>query len=295
MPILVTASNGDYAAMQTFTLNVAPPSPPVIAPLANLTVKHSQNPLVVPLSATDPAGRTITFSAQVVPANGQTPPVSATLTGNQLTLSPAASFVGTYTVKVTASDGLTSATTSFSVTVTDVPPQLAAIAAQTMNTGQTSLPVPLSATDADGDALTYTATVLTPSAALYQLQQQLHLGLYNGQYYTNEWGYNEKWLVAQNGTWYGLFPGGLLYRWAGSITQTLQPANLVATLGSIVYTYPQLLWNAQPPVPPSLTVAVQGNQLTLQRPAGLTGVFQIQVTASDGADTATQTFWVTLN
>jgi hypothetical protein len=299
-PILVTASNGAYAATQTFTVTVAQVSslsaPPAIAPLANLTVPHSRNPVVVPLSATDPAGRSITFSAQVAPIGGQLPPISATVVGNQVTLSPAPSFVGTYTVIVTAKDGQMSATASFTVTVTNAPPQLAAIADQTVSTGQTMLQVPLSASDPDGDALTFTATVLTPSAALYQLEQQIKARPYSGQnYYTNTWGYNEKWLMSPDGNWYALLPGGKLYRWAGSMPATLQAANLVAALDPIVYTYPQLLWNAQPPIAPAFTVPVVGDTLTVQRPANLTGVFQVQVTASDGAATSTQTFWLTLS
>lgn len=163
-----------------------------------------------------------------------------------------------------------------------------------MSPGQNTLTVPLSATDPDGDALTYTATVLTPSASLYQLNQQLGLHMYNGSYYTNEWGYGEKWLVGANGAWYGLFPGGQLYRWSGLITTTMTAANLVATLDPSVYANPELLWNAQPPVAPAITLSIQGNQLTVQRPAGLTGVFQVQVGVTDGVSSVAQTFYVTL-
>jgi hypothetical protein len=301
VPVRVMASNGVSEVTQTFNLSVAAPaaavaSPPVLGALPNLTVAHSQNPLLVALSATDPAGRPMTFAAQVLATNGTTPPVTATVTGNQLSLSPAASFAGTYSVVVTVSDGVLSSSAKFMVTVTDTPPQLAAIAPQTMTTGQNSLTVPLSGSDADGDSLTYTATVLTPSAALYQLSQQLGgLHPYNGSYYTNEWGLGEKWLVSSNGTWYGLFPNGNLYRWAGLITTTMTSANLVATLDPSVYTYPPLLWNAQPAVAPPLTLSVQGNQLVVQRPAGLTGVFQVQVAVSDGVSSATQTFYLTLS
>jgi hypothetical protein len=292
--VLVSAGTGAYAATQSFNVTVAAP-PPVLAPLPNLVVAHSNNPVRVALSATDPLGRAITYAAQVQPANGQTPPVTAAVSAGQLTLTAAASYVGSYSVAVTANDGLARSTTTFTVTITNTPPQLAAIAPQSMSTGQNALTVPLSATDAEGDPVTYTATVLTPSASLYQLDQRLQLHLYNGSYYTNEWGLGEKWLVGADGTWYGLLPNGQLYRWAGLITTTMQPANLVATLDPTVYTYPQLLWNAQPPAAPAVTLSVQGNTLTLQRPAGLTGVFAVQVAASDGASSATQVFYLTLN
>jgi hypothetical protein len=292
--VLVSASNGANSASQSFNVTVTAP-PPVLAPLPNLIVAHSNNPVRVALSATDPMGRAVTYSAQVQASNGQTPPVTAAVSTSQLTLTAAASYVGTYSVAVTANDGLAHSTATFNVTITNTAPQLSAIAPQSMSAGQSSLTVPLSATDAEGDPITYSATVVTPNASLYQLNQRLQLHLYNGSYYTNEWGLGEKWLVGADGTWYGLLPNGQLYRWAGLITTTMQAANLVATLDPVVYTYPQLLWNAQPPVAPAITLSVQGNTLALQRPAGLTGVFLVQVSASDGATSATQVFYLTLN
>jgi hypothetical protein len=293
-PILVTASNGAFAATQTFTLTVVAPPPPVLSPLANLTVTHNQNPLVVNLSATDASGRPVTFSAKILPQGGSTPPITATVAGSQLTLRAAPSFTGTYTAQVTATNGMSSTTTSFTVTVSDVVPQLAAIADQSMAAGQTSLRIPLTASDPDGDPLTLSAAALTPSALAYQLNHDYGFGVYNGSYYANMWGADEKWLTGTGGTWYALLPSGKLYRWTGDFAQTITAANLVASLDPIFYVNPQLLWNAQPPVPPNITAVVQGGVLTLTRPASLTGVFQISVTASDGVSSSVQTFGLTL-
>jgi hypothetical protein len=55
------------------------------------------------------------------------------------------------------------------------------------------------------------------------------------------------------------------------------------------------LWDARPPVQPTLTATVQGNRLTLQRPTNLLGVFLVEVTASDGLASSKRTFRVTLN
>ena len=76
---------------------------------------------------------------------------------------------------------------------------------------------------------------------------------------------------------------------------SLQPSNLIATLPTAFYAEPRLLWNANPPTTPPLTFTVTGSQLTIQRPASLTGVFFIDVTVSDGFTTTTQTFELTLN
>jgi subtilisin family serine protease len=293
-PVEVTASDGTFYVIRVFTVT-AQDTPPVLAAIADRSMAHSQHHLYVALSATDPDGDPITFSAQVLPSGGQTLPVSVSVQGSQLTVAPAIQFVGTFTVQATASDGALTATRTFHVTVTNSAPQPAAVAPQTMAPGQTSLTVALSATDADGDVVTFSAAALTPDAQAYQLDQQLHLAQYQGSYYTNTWGIGDKWLVGANNVWYGLLPDGRLYRWAGTLAQTLQPANLVATLNPIFYTEPRLLWDAQPPVAPPITATVQGNQLTLTRPAGLHGVFLIQVAANDGAATGTRTFLLRLN
>jgi hypothetical protein len=79
------------------------------------------------------------------------------------------------------------------------------------------------------------------------------------------------------------------------MTQTLQPANLIATLAPIFWTEPRLLWQAQPPVAPAIAVTVQGNQVTFQRQTGVVGVYVVQVSVSDGAAASTRTFLLTLN
>jgi hypothetical protein len=231
----------------------------------------------------------------VLPANGQTPPVALTLQGTHLALSSPASYVGTYTVQISANDLTAVSTETFTVTVTESPPTLAAIATQTLAAGKTSLTVPLAAADADHGTLTFQAVAETPSAAAYQLNQQYGFQEYGGSYYQNMWGQNEKWLVGKNNVWYMLLPTGQLYRWAQSVAATLTPANLIATLSPAVYAEPRLLWQAQPPVTPSLTFSFVTNQLTIQRPAGLTGVFFIDVSVSDGITTAKQTFELVLN
>jgi Bacterial Ig domain len=290
-------TDGTAFARQRFTVTVQniQNSPPVLASIANLTMPHSQGKLSLLLSATDADGDALTYAARVVPLGTQTPPVAVTVQGNQLTLDPAISFVGTFTVEATVSDGTASATRTFTVTVTNTAPVLAAIADQAIAGTQTLVTLTLAASDADGDAVSFSARILTPDAAAYQLDQKLGLAQYSGSYYTNMWGAQEKWLVGANGLWYGLLPDGKLYRWTGSFTTTVQPANLVAALDPLFYSEPRLLWDAKPPTAPPISVAVQGNKLALQRSAGLLGVYLVEVTASDGAASVKRTFLLRLN
>ena len=114
--------------------------------------------------------------------NAQNTAVPATLvvSGNQLTITPSGSYTGTFVVDASDSDGLSSATSSFTVSVYP-PPTLAAIAGQSDTQGQ-PLTVTLQGADSDGNTLTYSASAETQ---LYWLEQTY--GFYedpNG-YYTN--------------------------------------------------------------------------------------------------------------
>jgi hypothetical protein len=170
---------------------------------------------------------------------------------------------------------------------------LQAISNQIVAPGQ-SISVALNATDADGDPLTFSARVLSSTAAqAYQLKQQLGL-LYSGSYYYNAHGYAEKWIASSSGTWYFILPSGDLYRWTGVKPLTIQAGNLIAWLGTGFYADPRLLWNAQPSSVPNVKLSIAGNQLTVQAPAGAAGSYQIQVSASDGSLASVRTFTVTV-
>ncbi len=291
--VTVTDAQG-HSVTGSFNVTVNP-APPVWTPIANHTVSHASSTVSLTLHATEAENGPVSYSTQVLPVNGQTPPVTVTVQGSNLTLSTPISYVGVYTVQVSASDLPAVSTETFTVTVTNAAPTLAAISTKTMAAGQATLTFALTAADADQDALTFSAVAETPSAALYQLEQQYGFHEYNGSYYQNLWGQNEKWVVGSNNIWYMLLPTGQLYRWAQSVAATEQPANLIASLGSTVYAQPELLWNAQPATPPALTFTFVGNQMTIHRPAGLTGVFFIDVSVTDGLATTERCFELVLN
>ncbi|MBI2803874.1 MAG: S8 family serine peptidase [Planctomycetes bacterium] len=292
----VTASDGHYAVKGVFNVTVTNANtPPVLMAIANQTMSHAKGSTTLNLSATDADKDAITYAAQVLPVDGKSPAVTLGLNGNQLTISPDRALVGTFTVQISASDGKASDTKTFVVTVTNSAPSLGAIPGQTLAKGQTRVTLTLPASDADGDALSIQAVAQTPDAQAYQLKQQYGFQPYGGSYYTNLWGYNEKWLVGNNNLWYVLLPNGEIYRWTQSIQQTLTAANRVAALDAKYYVEPLLLWDAKPATTPALTFTYSGNQLTIQRPATLTGVFYIDVTVSDGAARVTRTVQIVLN
>ncbi len=103
------------------------------------------------LSATDPDNDPIQFVIMSNPGNG-------TLTGKPpaLIYTPAAGFVGTDRFSFSASDGsLTSAPAEIAVSVAGTNRAPAAFPLSLFGAKNTTIPVPLSGTDADGDPLTF--------------------------------------------------------------------------------------------------------------------------------------------
>src|SRR5205814_5244825 len=124
---------------------------------ANMTVKEGATANQA-LSATDADGQALTFTKASGPTYATvttTTPGTGTAAGN-LALAPGFSDAGVATVSITASDGAASDTKSLSVTVNNVnrAPVLAQPANMTVNEGATANQA-LSATDADGQALTF--------------------------------------------------------------------------------------------------------------------------------------------
>jgi hypothetical protein len=152
--VTVTASDGTLAASRAFTWRVDG-APPVLAAIPNQT--SSENTIVsLVTSATDADGDPLTFSAVGLPP-GLTIGSSSGIIGGPLSYSSA----GTYNVTITATDGVATSSQSFTWTVikVDRPPVLAAIGHLSTLTGA-AVDIQASATDPDGDAVTYSAVGL---------------------------------------------------------------------------------------------------------------------------------------
>ena len=125
---------------------------PTLDDLADASVAEDTD-FTLELSGADVDGDALTFLASV-DANG-----SVAVDGSTLTVSPAANYNGDITVSVIASDGQASGSGSFTLTVTAVndAPVIGALDNQAIDE-DTSLTVDLSASDVDGDALTFSAS-----------------------------------------------------------------------------------------------------------------------------------------
>src|SRR5207245_3937135 len=103
-----------------------------------------------------------------------------------------------------------------------------------------------------------------------------------------------KWSLSKSGHAYAILPNGELRRSGGTKASLLSPSNLVAVLNTSYYVDPSLLWNAQPPPNPPVTVSVSGSQLTIRPAVTYAGTFTVAATVSDGTTTVTRSFMTTV-
>jgi hypothetical protein len=216
------------------------------------------------------------------------------------TLNAPTDFVGMVSVTVTATDGSLSTTQSFLVSSTDSAPVPNTIPPQTASASGSPLRVTLSATDSENDPITYSAAVEGYSSA-YNLQQQYR---FQGLGYATSSDNVSAYVLSVNGLningnpYYLLNSSGALYAYdgSGSYGHTFaNGANLVAQLSPNDYTTPTLLTNAQAPTAPPAIASVSGNTLTINVSSVHVGtVFQVIVTANDGAEIRRTSFLVTV-
>jgi PKD repeat protein len=158
--VTFTASDGKTQTSQTITITVANTDrPPVLADIPDQSVNVSSL-LTFTLSATDPDGDSLTYAAATLPGG-------ATLTGPTFAWTPTSTQAGNYTVTFTVSDGTLSNSKTVSILVTqpNVAPVLATIGNQSVHENQV-LTFTISATDGNGDVITYSAANLPSGAGL---------------------------------------------------------------------------------------------------------------------------------
>ena len=144
--------SGQSSASSATTLSLPVNNPPVLSPVGNKSVNEGQA-LSFTISATDPDGDTLIYTTNNLPSgasfNGNTKTFAWTPTNNQ---------AGTYSnITFQVSDGIDIDSVSITITVGNInrSPVLNSIANITVSEGVTITLSP-TATDPDGDALTYT-------------------------------------------------------------------------------------------------------------------------------------------
>jgi hypothetical protein len=185
---------------------------------------------------------------------------------------------GTYYIEV-RSDGDAGEAGQYDVfiqTTTNQPPVLNPISDLTIPSSQAVVTVPLSATDADGDPLTFSATAVSLA---HFLDQQYDF-FTTGDFYFNLYGAMEKWVQSSAipSGWALILPNGELRAWDGSGSAT---GPLLGTVGTYYWDDPNRLINV--PATPFASLSITGTTLTLTRsPTTTVSGIRVTVTVSDG-------------
>jgi subtilisin family serine protease len=237
------------------------------------------------LAIINPSGRPVVASLIGMPQQGQ----AVVDADGTFRYTPRLNFTGSDRFVVGVRVGIDVAPVVVSVTVlsTNGAPVLSAIADRVVSESQDVVAVGLTATDPDGDAISFTAT---GQSLAYVLDQQLGLR-FQSSYSQNWGGRNEKWVQSAANQWYFLLPDGELYRWNN---QAGANGTLVGNVGASYWASPGLLHDAVAGRPYA-ALSVSGSTLTIDRDSGFTGAVVVTATATDGrGGSSNRTFTLTV-
>jgi hypothetical protein len=304
--LTVSLGVGTHALTASFVSNTFPGS--TSGPVA-VTVDRAA-PAVTVASSVNPAipGQAVTFTATVAavaPAVG-TPTGTVTFkvgnliqgtvavgAGGRATFTTSIAAAGSYVVTaVYNGDGdFAGSSQSLTETVTsglNRSPVLQPIANQTVLSTQGIIQVPLTVSDPDGDALTFSVTA---QSLAFVLNQQAG-GLTYHPEFDNDFGAREKWLLSgSTGQWYFMEADGSFWRWDGRVSAT---GTNLGNVGTSYYADPRLVSSA-PANQPHATFSFVGNTLTITRDPAWNSALVITVIVSDGhGGTDSKTFTVSV-
>ena len=160
--VIFSVSDGTDSAMATVSITVNDVNrSPVLSNIGSQSVSEGSS-LSFTVSASDSDNDNLTFSAVNLPSGA-----SFDSSSRHFSWTPGNAAAGSYNVTFTVSDGQATDSEVVAISVGDVnqTPVLASVGSQSVNEGS-SLSFNLSGSDADGDALTYSATNLPPGASL---------------------------------------------------------------------------------------------------------------------------------
>lgn len=224
-----------------------------------------------------------TYNSPALLTNPTATDASIAIDGTNIVIQPAAGFVGQFSVRVTAADSFVQTFTEFDVVLTNTAPDLQGPDLLQLPAGGT-VNASLTATDSNGDALTWSAEVV--GTQLDQLRSTLQLQPTNN-FYTDWAGRMEKWIQNAQGDWFYLLSDGTFWRWEGSF----ESSSLLASLDSAVYDDPQLLLT---PSVIEVSLTLTDGQLTVTATGDVPDEFDVLISVSDGLTNVTKLIRVQL-
>lgn len=166
--ITVTVNDGQASASTTFLVNVAALNDtPTVSPIANQTISEDQALSGLPISVADVEGDPLTVTVDSS-NNTLLPAGSLVLSGSgsnrQLTVTPAPGLSGTATITVSVTDGNSSNSSSFLLTVNPIndPPIISSFSEQNISEDQSLSGIPFTISDEDSPQLTVSVSSTNP-------------------------------------------------------------------------------------------------------------------------------------
>jgi hypothetical protein len=114
--------------------------------------------------------------------------------------------------------------------------------------------VNVKATDKAGLSATGIATINLTNADDYAVMRAEYGFKAGSSYFTNSYGFQEKWFVDRSNLWYVILPGGVIRK--ADAGAKLDQGTLVGTIGAAAYADPTLFFNATATLPQSTQISL---------------------------------------
>ena len=280
MQIKVEASDGDLNTQQLFNIIVNNTSPSI----GNIPDQYIQPKVedsrVIEIPGIDPDNDDLTYSAKLIGFNLDKLG-TFTVSGNKLTINPIDSYLGSYSILVTATDGVASVSQNINVTNYNNEPDLAPICDRLIGSND-SISIPLSTKDADKENIKYSVSIESSDIAK-RINKKYNFAAVTGSRSYNVFGYKEKYLTGTfNNTPNTLFfitPNGNLYR-AG---ESFQASSFIEQIHPVFYVDPNLLiTNNSSSNINNLTTEIKDSNLLIKSNSNFIGLAVVRVKAYDG-------------
>jgi hypothetical protein len=282
VPLLVEvkATDGDLTAVRNVYLSVLNTAPLLTNIDEQFIHPIKEDIRTIDLIATDIDNDSITYTAEVVKPNAKAPTLS--VSGNKLSINTINDFLGSFTIRVIASDGLSEVAKTFKVTTYNTDPELNAICDRSAPATKFPIEIPLIASDPDKEDLTFEGKIERNSLP-FLLKAKYNFDAIRFRP-SNGLGLGEKYVSGYETDpdikfWYYILPNGDLYR----LNKTHKESQFLLKLPAGYYENPDILINGDisGTILNAFSISFEGSKLKVALSRAVQGSVQIRVRAKD--------------